>query len=124
MKPHRPTTDRDRRSLKLATQRTVQMAGGQDSAALVTRVGRNTLSDYSNTGNERHQDTFMPVDVLADLIVDCAQRDEVAPLLEKLCELAGGRFVRVHGDDAHYLIESMQRDLSKLRKQIVGGVAE
>lgn len=99
MKPHRPTTERDRRSLKLATQRTVQMAGGQDNAASVTRVGRNTLSDYSNTGNERHQDTFMPVDVLADLIRDRREAGEVAPLLVALCDIGGGTFVRVPEPD-------------------------
>ena len=68
MRLDRPTTEKDRRGLKLATQRTVQLSGGQDSAASITRVGRNTLSDYSNTGNPRHEDTFIPVDVLADLI--------------------------------------------------------
>jgi hypothetical protein len=95
----RPTSDSARRQLKLATQRTVQMCGGQDSAAMVTRVGRNTLSDYANTGNERHKDSHMPVDVLADLMLDCRDRGEVAPLLVALCELAGGTFVRVPEPD-------------------------
>ncbi|MEO0955765.1 MAG: hypothetical protein AAFY12_12285 [Pseudomonadota bacterium] len=114
----RSTTKEQRRKLKIATQRTAQMCGGYDTASLVTRVHLKTLSDYGNLGNERHEDTFIPVDVLADLIIDCAERGEVAPLLEQLCELAGGRFERVQGDGAHHLIESLQRDLSKLRDQI------
>lgn len=124
MKLARPTSDGDRRGLKVATQRSVQMSGGQAAVSLITRVNQQTLSDYSNTGAERHQDTFMPVDVLADLIVDSAQRDEVAPLLEMLCELAGGRFERVQGDDTHHLIDSIERDLSRLRERVGGEAAE
>ncbi|MBG6205408.1 hypothetical protein IWQ49_000052 [Labrenzia sp. EL_126] len=120
MKLERPTTSGNRRRLKVATQRSVHMSGGQDAVSLITRVNQQTLSDYSNTGNERHKDSFMPVDVLADLIVDSAQRDEVTPLLELLCELAGGRFEHVRGGRPHELIDTLQRDLSKLREQIEG----
>ncbi len=89
----RATSDKDRRRLKLATQRTTCLCGGQESAACVTRVNPKTISDYANTGNDRHVDTFMPVDVLADLILDRRAAGEVAPLLTQLCELAGGVFV-------------------------------
>ncbi|WP_029066540.1 hypothetical protein [Labrenzia sp. DG1229] len=88
-------SEQTRQKLKVATHRSVRQAGGLDAFAEVTRVGRKTLNDYSNTGNERHQDTFMPVDVLADLILDVKDRGEVPPLLTYLCELAGGAFVRV-----------------------------
>lgn len=119
----RATSNHVRRDLKLATQRSIQLCGGQDSAASVTRVGRATLSDYANTGNERHQDTFIPADVLADLIVDCAERGEVAPILERLCELAGGRFVRVHGDGLVVMAEEIIRQAEALRDRVSNGEA-
>ena len=124
MSIERQTTREQRRGLKIATLRTVQMCGGQDFSATVTRVHSKTLSDYGNTGNERHKDTFIPVDVLADLVLDCAERGEVAPLLEQLCELAGGRFERVQGDDTHHLIDSIERDLSRLRERVGGEAVE
>ncbi|QFT31785.1 hypothetical protein FIV00_14935 [Labrenzia sp. THAF82] len=119
----RRTTDTDRRGLKIATQRTVQMCGGQDYSATVTRVHSKTLSDYGNTGNERHGDTFMPVDVFADLVIDCAERGEVAPMLERLCELAGGRFVRVHGDGLLAITEEIMRQAKALQDHVSNGEA-
>jgi hypothetical protein len=95
----RKTTEKDRRALKLAIQRTVDLCGGQAYAASITRVNQQTLSDYCNTGKPRHRDTFMPVDVFADLILDCLARDENTPLLDFLCALAGGQFVRQSEDE-------------------------
>jgi len=114
----RHTSEAERRALKISTQRTVQMCGGQDSSSVITRVHSKTLSDYGNTGNERHADAFVPVDVFADLVIDCAERGEVAPLLEKLCELAGGRFVRVHGDGLLQRVEAAMRELAILREEL------
>jgi len=88
-----------RQRLKVATHRSIKQAGGLDAFADITRVGRKTLNDYSNTGNDRHRDTFMPVDVLADLVLDSRERGEVPPLLIALCEMAGGTFVRVPEPD-------------------------
>ncbi|WP_298958432.1 hypothetical protein [uncultured Roseibium sp.] len=119
----RATNSEQRRALKIATQRTAQMCGGYDCAAAVTRVHLKTLSDYGNTGNDRHEDTFIPADVLADLIVDCAERGEVAPILERLCELAGGRFVRVHGDGLLALVDDLQRNVETLRDRVSNGEA-
>jgi hypothetical protein len=105
----RRTTEKIRHALKIATKRTVQACGSQDSAASITRVGPKTLSDYGNTGEPRHAELFMPVDVLADLIIDCREGGEVAPLLETLCELAGGRFVPVTGSGRRDLVETIMR---------------
>ncbi|MBG6178327.1 hypothetical protein IWQ55_006184 [Labrenzia sp. EL_208] len=99
MKHLRKTSESQRRRLKLNTQRTVELCGSQDFVSEITRVAAKTLSDYANTSSERHQDTFMPVDVLADLILDSKARGEVPPLLAALCELAGGTFVRVPEPD-------------------------
>ncbi len=95
MKLERPTSDKDRRAIKQATHRTTSLCGGQESAAIITRVNPKTLSDYGNTGNSRHTDVFMPVDVLADMILDRRAAGETAPLLAQLCELGGGVFVPV-----------------------------
>lgn len=95
----RKNLDPVRERLKIATHRSVKLAGGLDAFAEVTRVGRKTIHDYSNTGNERHQDTFMPVDVFADLIQDMKERGEVPPLLVALCDLAGVSCVRVPEPD-------------------------
>ncbi|KZK80903.1 hypothetical protein PsAD46_03951 [Pseudovibrio sp. Ad46] len=95
MKLERPTGDKDRRAIKQATHRTTALCGGQESAAMITRVNPKTLSDYGNTGNPRHTDVFMPVDVLADMILDRREAGEIAPLLAQLCELGGGVFVPV-----------------------------
>ncbi|MEP2841519.1 hypothetical protein [Roseibium sp.] len=119
----RKSTDKDRRGLKLATQRMLDMCGGQDSSASVTRINQRTLSDYANTGNERHADSFMPVDVLADLVLDCKARGEVAPLLSALCELGGGRFERVAARtntcDAIALVDSVLKQTMELRDRLI-----
>lgn len=93
MKLPRPTSDIDRRALKTATARLLDQCGGRESAAVVTRVSHQTLSDYANTGNERHQDSFMPADILLDLARDRSSAGEVSALLQELCRMAGGAFV-------------------------------
>jgi hypothetical protein len=89
----RPSSPGQRRALKLATQRAVRQCGGQEVAAELTRVGPKTLSDYGNTTNPRHADTFIPVDVLLDLVLDRSAHGEVSPLLCELNRQAGGTFV-------------------------------
>lgn len=99
MSAPRPADSKVLRQIKIATQRSIELCGGQESTATITRVGRNTLSDYSNTGSERHQATYMPVDVLADIILDRKQSGEVPALLHELCRLSGGRFVKLPEPD-------------------------
>ena len=99
MNAPRPADPNTLRRIKIATQRSIELCGGQESTATITRVGRNTLSDYSNTGSERHQATYMPVDVLADIILDRKQSGGVPALLHELCRLSGGRFVKLPEPD-------------------------
>ncbi|MEP4441983.1 MAG: hypothetical protein ABJ059_00855, partial [Hyphomicrobiales bacterium] len=68
----RQTTDEQRRLLKLATRRAVKLGGGQEAVAAITRVTPQTINDYTNSQNQRHNDTFVPLDVLMDLILDAA----------------------------------------------------
>lgn len=93
MKLPRPSSDHQRRALKIATARFVGQCGGQESAASVTRVGHQALSDYGNTTSDRHRDTFMALDVVLDLALDRLAAGETPSLLVDLCRLAGGAFV-------------------------------
>jgi len=73
--------------LKTATRRLVRAAGGVESAASATRVGKSILSDYQNPALTDH---FMPIDVAAELEGDTGT-DHVT---QAMCRLAGGYFVR------------------------------
>ena len=113
----RPLTPVERQ-LKVHTDHSIRKAGGLDAFEVLTRVGRKTLHDYGNTGNGKHRDTFMPVDVLADLIADMRGRGEVPSLLTYLCDLAGGVFVPLPDGGAG----AGEMDLSGWSK-LIGGVA-
>ncbi|MEO9670095.1 MULTISPECIES: phage regulatory CII family protein [Alphaproteobacteria] len=90
----RQTTDEQRRLLKLATRRAVKLGGGQEAVAAITRVTPQTINDYTNSQNQRHNDTFVPLDVLMDLILDAAdEAGRVSPILEEICRQSGGSFV-------------------------------
>ena len=84
----RASSDHQRRQLKLAVKRQLKTCGGNESAATITRVGPQTLSDYANLPSERHRDTHCPLDVFLDLTLDGGP---VA--LVELCRLAGGVYV-------------------------------
>ncbi|AXS39782.1 hypothetical protein [Breoghania sp. L-A4] len=88
MKLARASTDHQRNALKLAMKRQIKACAGQESAASITRVGPQTLSDYANAANDRYRDIQCPVDVLLDLTLDGGP---VA--LVELCRLSGGVFV-------------------------------
>ncbi|SDT96700.1 hypothetical protein [Stappia sp. ES.058] len=84
----RPTSDHQRAAIKGLARRQVQACHGQESAASITRVGGQTLSDYGNARTEKYRDIHMPLDVLMDLTLDGGP---VA--LIGLCRMAGGAFV-------------------------------
>lgn len=70
--------------LKAATRAMVRDGfGTQAAAASATRVGQGQISDYCSTAPEQAE-TFMPVDILADLV---AESGETA-LLKALAESA------------------------------------
>ena len=84
----RHTTDEDRAELKAATRHSLRAAKA-NSFAHVTRVDEARLSKY---GSLAHDDSFMPVDVLADLQGEFG-RGVSSPLLEALVRQAGFRLV-------------------------------
>lgn len=92
MKLPRPSNDHQRDALKRATSHQVRQAGGQEAAAALTRVGRQTVQTYCSASAD-HGDVYMPLDVLLDLTLDAVARDEEPVLLREICALAGGAYV-------------------------------
>lgn len=76
--------------LKTATRRLIRAAGGVESAAMVTRVGKSALSDYQNPELPDH---FMPIDVAVELEGDTG----AFHVTQALCRLGGGTLHRESG---------------------------
>lgn len=76
--------------LKTATRRLIRAAGGIESAAIVTRVGKSALSFYQNPEMPDH---FMPIDVAVDLESDTG----AFHVTQALCRLSGGTLHRESG---------------------------
>lgn len=78
----RPTSDHDRLGLKAAFRRALKLAGGQESAAAITRGAHQSLNRYGNPSVPEQQ---APIDVVADL-----ERDIGDPIVTRaLADLAG-----------------------------------
>jgi len=85
-------------ALKTATQQFIDDAfGTQTLAAKATRVGQSAISDYGNRGPEQAE-TFMPIDVMLDLVSASGNVD----LLRHLATQAGCLLHQLHdaGSDA------------------------
>lgn len=61
----RSISDKQGLTLKAATRRSVDMAGGGDALQHVTRVKAGNLSKYGSA-NEENEDKFMPIDVAVE----------------------------------------------------------
>ncbi|NBN78700.1 hypothetical protein GWI72_10520 [Microvirga tunisiensis] len=92
MKLPRPSNEHQRAALKRASAHQVRCAGGQEAAAALTRVGRQTVQTYCSAAPD-HADVYMPLDVMLDLTLDAVARDEPPLLLREICALAGGAYV-------------------------------
>lgn len=92
MKLPRPSNEHQRAALKRASAHQVRQAGGQEAAAALTRVGRQTVQTYCSAAAD-HADVYMPLDVLLDLTLDAVTRDEAPVLLREICALSGGAYV-------------------------------
>lgn len=92
----RPTSDDERRDLKLMTRAALRLVRAS-KFALVTRASETQLSNYGSDSAE-HAERFMPVDVLADLQKELP-RGVASPLLEALAALGGLRLVAADEDD-------------------------
>jgi len=89
----RHATEEDRAELKAATRHSLRVAKAT-AFAQVTRVDEAQLSKY---GSLAHGESFMPVDVLADLQGEFG-RGVASPLLEALARQAGFRLVPLEDD--------------------------
>lgn len=77
-------------AIKAASRRLVEQAGGVESAATVTRVGKSSLGNYGDVKN----DHFIPADAIADL-----ERDIGQPIVTReLARLAGYELRPVQGE--------------------------
>ncbi len=65
----RSISDKQGMTLKAATRRSVDMAGGGDALQHVTRVKAGNLSKYGST-NEENGDKFMPIDVAVEADIE------------------------------------------------------
>lgn len=77
----RKTNVDDLQALKAATRRLVDRCGGQESAAMVTRVSHQSLSRYRLADRA---DDFIPVDVLLDLELDAGEPFVTRVLAQRL----------------------------------------
>jgi F0F1-type ATP synthase membrane subunit c/vacuolar-type H+-ATPase subunit K len=74
--------DLDRRRLRRAARQQIKASGGLEAAAGYCRASVSLLGFYHNLNRD---DYYMPVDVLASLMLDSGE----APLLRALAEVAG-----------------------------------
>ncbi len=95
----RSISDKQQLTLKAATRRAVDMAGGGDSFQHVTRARGPQLSRYGST-SEDNLDKFIPIDVAVE-----ADQEAGAPIiLSAMAEMLGYKVVpheAVHASTAH-----------------------
>lgn len=79
----RSISDKQQMTLKAATRRAVDMAGGGDSFQHVTRAKGYALSRYGST-NEENLDKFMPIDVAVEADIEAGSPIIAAAMAEML----------------------------------------
>lgn len=85
----RPTSIDERLSLKATFRQLLKLAGGQQSAELITRGKHQTLNRYGNVAEE-NLDCHAPIDVIVDL-----ERDVADPVVTRhLAEMNGFMLVK------------------------------
>lgn len=89
----RTISDKQGLTLKAATRRALDMAGGGDAFQHVTRVKAGNLSKYGSNG-EDNLDKFMPIDVAVEADLEANSPIIVSAMAEmlgyKLVPIAGG----------------------------------
>lgn len=90
----RSISDKEQLSLKAATRRALDMAGGQDAFQHMTRVKQAALAKYGSTAEEC-ADKFMPIDVAVE-----ADMEAGSPIIiGKMAKLLGFRLVPIETTD-------------------------
>lgn len=102
-------------SLKAKTRKTVDSLGKQANAAEVTRVEQQHISDYCSINRPG---SFMPVDVLADLLDAGAD----PALLAELADLAGCLLVPLPRGKGHAAITERSGRTAEEFGQVMAGI--
>jgi hypothetical protein len=86
----------DKQALKRDTKALIRAAGGVEASASYCRTGKSAMGDYQN----RNVDSYMPIDVVADL--EAVTHDTAGwPIItRRLATMAGGAFVELPEADA------------------------
>lgn len=81
----------DKQAIKRDTKALIRAAGGVEAAASYSRTGKTAMGDYQN----RNIDSYMPIDVVADL--EAVTHDTAGwPIItRRLATMAGGAFVEL-----------------------------
>lgn len=88
----RTISDKQGMTLKAATRRSLDQAGGGDAFQHVTRVKANALSSYASANDEK-ADKFMPVDVA----VECDMEANSPIILSAMAAMLGYKLVPCDG---------------------------
>lgn len=112
----RPHTRADYLKLKSASRRVVTAAGGQQSAACITRVVQQNMSRYGGPNEPQ----FMPVDVVADLETDIGD-----PIITRvLADLAGYSLVKKReGNNQKPFIQHLS-EVTREQSDVVSALAD
>ncbi|WP_421581111.1 phage regulatory CII family protein [Shinella sp. M31] len=92
----RTISDKQGLTLKAATRRSLDQAGGGDAFQHVTRVKANALSSYASANDEK-ADKFIPVDVA----VECDIEANSPIIASAMAAMLGFKLVPLDGSDDH-----------------------
>lgn len=88
----RTISDKQALTLKAATRRAIDMAGGGEAFSHATRIKAGNLSKYGSP-NEDNAETFMPIDVA----VECDIEAGSPTILSTMAEMLGYQLVPIAG---------------------------
>lgn len=117
----RTISDRQGMTLKAATRRAIEIAGGARSFAAVTRIKEGNLSKYGSP-NEDHAETFMPIDVAVE-----ADMEAGSPIiLSAMAEMLGYKLVPLAGsdDDANAVTAADALNIANEAGDVVRSITE
>lgn len=112
--------------LKRATGETIKGVGGLEAAASFCRVGKSALSDNQSVN---HADSYIAIDVLADLEPLARERSGWPHVTRALCRRMGGVFVpqpevQSTGADLLQLLAGHAQESADVSRAICEGMAD
>jgi hypothetical protein len=112
--------------LKRATSEMIKGVGGLEAAAGVCRVGKSVLSDNQSPNRA---DSFVAIDVVAELEPLARERSGWPHVTRALCRVMGGTFVPIPEapatrEDLLKLLADQAREQSDLTNAICAGLSD